>query len=581
MKANIIVYLGMSLILSSCLNIRTNLYKDSYRAVDTKEEIPKNAVTQKDNARKAWQAGKGCYKQTVSQNGTKDIQLSGCPKSNFYVSDHEEKAIAILEIDEQGKYISEQNANFVLENIKAEYENATLKPIIAIYVHGWNHNAMEYDNNWYVPQRFPWQDKDNKGGDLQKFGRAIHNLYYSQSKIIEARRAGSDAASEGRKVIGVYVAWRGKVFPKPINYATFWDRKSVSEEIGRGDLMRFLLKLESIVKPNKSDNNQNSILIAMGHSFGASALYNALSPILLSRFYQSIEEQKYAKSASGAELVNPSKPVPLRGYGDLVVLVNPAIEATRFMALREAVWRTAGNDQSIFENNTKPLFISIGGSADKATKLAFKGGRYLNTFFENYRKVNLADGNSATKTFNVSEKELDITSVGNYPPFYTHWVTRVGEFYNSSKINTDSKTSYKTSAQIVMDNNGSPDLFLEKACGLDPKKTYTPLNTNNLIFPRIKDPDYQPSPLLIANYFVSVDVKDGKYLRGEDWPIGEPTNKTTKAESTTWPQNPYWFVRASKNVIGNHTDIWNREVGCLILDTLVRSNVAKDGAPSR
>lgn len=431
------------------------------------------------------------------------------------------------------------------------------KPMIFNYIHGWNHNSLEEDDNWHLPNLpkdvAPGDDK-SYAHDLRKFGWAIHNFYASQRNISEARakQSSPEFQSKNRDIIGIYIAWRGKVFPLPINLISFYDRKAVSEEVGRNDLQRFLLQLEILAKPNKIDNSQNAILVSIGHSFGGSVLYNSVSSILLSRFYQSIDDRKAALS-NGTH-----QSIPLRGYGDLVVIINSAIEATRFIPLREAVWRERLKDPDLFSDNPRPLFVSLGGSGDLANRIAFKFGRSIHsTFTENYRTSTLIDGNGQASTgpeFEENEWNLDTTSIGNYSPFYTHWLIKTHEYANSHNSRNDELKNSSDSNML----NLSPD-----ACNFDSNKTLSLTNQGD-------NPDLN-TPLKISTHFISRYDKKTGY---KDWPKGEPT-QTTHANSTTWKNNPYWFVRASTDVISAHTAIWNREVGCFILEVLLRSNVTR------
>lgn len=530
MKFKIILILFLSLGLVSC-------YKDAYRSNNI--NVP----------------NKVCFQAT---------KLQGCPEETFYINENGSKTITILEIDEQGRFINENQADSILNYIKQKSEEKPKhRPIIMTYIHGWNHNALEVDENWYIgglPFKETTENDSFFKGDLRRFGRTIHNLYASQNSVINARiskniglQDDSVKVDQQRDIIGIYISWKGKLYPKPLNYATFWNRKAVSEEIGRGDLQRFLLQLETIAKPNKVDNSENSILISIGHSFGGSALYNAISPILLSRFFQSVEDQRSASNKKNSKTTTNDK-IPLRGYGDIVVLINPAIEATRFVSLREAVWRERLKNPQLFDNNTKPLFVSIGGSGDTATRRAFKAGRSIHTFFtENYRNTHLIDGNGSAKTgseYIEDEKNLDITAIGNYSPFYTHWIAQTRDYTNFNE--SDHKSISKTS---LLDLSPAACEFSIESIPLTAYANMTYDST---------------TPLLIADHFVSRYSIPNKYA---DWPRNEPI-KTTNANSTTWKNNPYWFVRASKDMISSHTNIWNRQVGCFILEVLLRNNVA-------
>jgi hypothetical protein len=63
------------------------------------------------------------------------------------------------------------------------------------------------------------------------------------------------------------------------------------------------------------------------------------------------------------------------GYGDLMVVVNRAIEATRFEPIRELVQnrRSPGG----FAPNQNPVLVEVTSDADWATGVAFPAGQRL------------------------------------------------------------------------------------------------------------------------------------------------------------------------------------------------------------
>jgi len=192
------------------------------------------------------------------------------------------------------------------------------------------------------------------------------------------------------EVIGVYVGWRGESWTLPlVRYTTFWDRKNTSEEIGRGSLVEFLTRLERATKPDPQSRHK---LMLVGHSFGASVVFNSMSQLLLARFL--LDAEKLAAERTGSAH-SQSKPGLVSGYGDLVVLVNPAIEATRIMpffgALNEfTVKQYSAKQIDLFAQGQPPRLLILSSEGDWATRGTFPIGRALLDFARVVPRQNIA-----------------------------------------------------------------------------------------------------------------------------------------------------------------------------------------------
>jgi hypothetical protein len=103
-------------------------------------------------------------------------------------------------------------------------------------------------------------------------------------------------------------------------------------------------------------------MIMIGHSFGAWILYNAVAGSL-------IESLTYGRDTDGPDAVNPR-------YADMVVLLNPAFEASRYTPLHRVATSVR------YSRYQAPLLVSVTSAADWATRRAFPVGRFINTAFE-------------------------------------------------------------------------------------------------------------------------------------------------------------------------------------------------------
>ncbi|MFL6246777.1 MAG: hypothetical protein ACJ74H_12175 [Thermoanaerobaculia bacterium] len=268
-------------------------------------------------------------------------------------------ALGIVEFDDQGRYWNRNAAEDVLRHINRA---GIYDPVnVVVYIHGWKHNATSCDQN------------------LVCFRETLRYL---------SLRGGS------QKVIGVYVGWRGALtHASVLKEFTFWNRKAAAHRIGRGDLVEFLARLDALntrMNTRHSRLRENS-LVLIGHSLGAAMLYSSIQQILIARTVAEV----LPVQPEGHSFSRIFGRQPLTGFGDLVVLVNPAFEAGLYGGLRE-FW-TANS----YEN--PPVLLTISSTGDFANTNIFPVGRGIAAVFESFR--------------DDEQKRQYTTSIGNYLPF--------------------------------------------------------------------------------------------------------------------------------------------------------------------
>ncbi len=252
--------------------------------------------------------------------------------------------VAYVEIDDQGYFQDRAQ----IEQALAIVGNAGKPKYVVVFVHGWFHNAGPEDEN------------------VQRFKCALNNIQSIDGNV-------------GHEVVGIYVGWRGESWTLPvIQYATFWDRKNTSEEVGRGSLVEFLTRLERVAKASPDSPNK---LMLIGHSFGASVVFNAIGQVLMVRFLLDAE-----KLASNSETPShsQSKAGLVSGYGDLVVLVNPAIEATRIVPFFSSLNEYTTKQTDLFSPAQPPRLVILSSEGDWATRITFPAARVFSTLLEQY-----------------------------------------------------------------------------------------------------------------------------------------------------------------------------------------------------
>ena len=229
---------------------------------------------------------------------------------------------------------------------------------IIVFVHGWKHNASYDDTNV----------------------RAFRALLRSTAEFEQAR-------GSGYRVVGVYVGWRGKVTRNELlGNVSFWDRKAAALRVAQGSPRELFSRLRNFkCKENRAaDGEQRQLsnlgsctglagrtlqrpkvrMLMIGHSFGAWILYNAVAGSL-------IESLTHANDTGDSDSV-------VTRYADMVVLLNPAFEASRYTPLHR-IATTLDPPSSRYQ---APLLMSVTTSADWATGTAFPAGRFINMILE-------------------------------------------------------------------------------------------------------------------------------------------------------------------------------------------------------
>jgi hypothetical protein len=245
--------------------------------------------------------------------------------------------LAYLEFSDQGWFHHRDSLNGAIELLEKEPERNLN---IVVFVHGWKHNAHFNDD------------------DVKHFRTSVLPAFSPKSS--------------NYRTVGIYVGWRGSAYDLPdvIQHASFYDRKSVADHVSRGSVRELFSNLRVIRNSQRIERGKRQVkLTIVGHSFGALIVYNSLSDSIL-------------RSIVEANLARDSDTVPL--VADLVVLLNPAFEATRFESLFQAAQHGASRvlKNQHFNNTQRPRLVTISSETDIATKVFFPLGRTLNSLFE-------------------------------------------------------------------------------------------------------------------------------------------------------------------------------------------------------
>ena len=284
--------------------------------------------------------------------------------------------LGFIEFDDQGQAWDRGQANAVMDAISEEAARNDV--LLVVFVHGWKHSAAPGDEN------------------IETFRKALSSLSAADARLR------SEAGAPPRQTVGVYLGWRGGSVSLPvIKELTFWERKNTAHKVGHGSVTEVLSRLELIKRTrNVIESDNNSRLVVVGHSFGGAVVYAAIGQILANRFV-------HTEGPTGLQTNVP-------GYGDLVVLINPAFEATLFASLSDM-----STERGTYFASQLPLVAVLTSEADDATKRAFPLGRWLSTMFEKTHEMKRR--NPLTSSVErVDGQGANVTAIGHFAPYRTH-----------------------------------------------------------------------------------------------------------------------------------------------------------------
>lgn len=254
-----------------------------------------------------------------------------------FIEQHPAFDLTFLEFTEHGNLYDRNQARDVMDFVD-KYAKSKNGAAVFVFVHGWKHTAKSNDSN------------------------------VIQFKNFLARAAENEIVGR-RKVIGVYIGWRGASTTIPlVRETSYWARKSVAEEIGSGGATEVLSELQQILVSQfeahdaKQNLPKNSYVI-IGHSFGGAIVLSAIHDVLLHELIQAAGSMRSSRQ-------NTCKKV--KRFADGIVLLNPAIEANKIILLKEAAARCQFNDDQ------PTLMHIVSTDADLATKRYFPIGQYTN-----------------------------------------------------------------------------------------------------------------------------------------------------------------------------------------------------------
>ena len=308
----------------------------------------------------------------VAAAGLAFLVVEGCSFYNRpYPQPHDQPAqyeLHTVQADDFGSFWKPHEADRVLHHVESCAQAGNT--FVYVFIHGWNHNASPGDSNL----------RDFNRKTLAKLCR---DLGTSSRRALRERMTGSAHF----RLIGIYVGWRGRSLPGPLNFFTMWWRKAAAERVGEGDVSEFVERLQRIYlranalrrAPRDTEVKPMMGLVAIGHSFGGQVLLKSMAP--------SLEYALVERASTQADVTRPAANapaidvrVPVDSLGDLNILLNPATEAYQFGRI-DALYR-----QLRFPDSQTPQLVVFSADDDVPRKAFFPIARLLTLPFRpNFR----------------------------------------------------------------------------------------------------------------------------------------------------------------------------------------------------
>jgi hypothetical protein len=282
-----------------------------------------------------------------------------------------EYTMRFVEADDEGWLWSPKQASDTIDTVTQSA--ASVDTFVVLFVHGWHHSARCCD--------------DNIEGFKETLAKLHSQLLKMSSRSVPAAAQPGVKPAENFRLIGIYVAWRGASLPGFLDYVTFWGRKSAAQRTGEVDLREFLDRLNQVYRRHNeaaakqtapaTNTAPNTFLglVTIGHSFGGQVLLRSVSAALEQELQSVTPVPGYLRSESSTQPQPLGR--PLRGFGDLVVLVNPAVESAAYQRLR------ALSQELTYPDGQTPVMLTVSADNDVPRRWPFRWGRILGEWFTN------------------------------------------------------------------------------------------------------------------------------------------------------------------------------------------------------
>jgi hypothetical protein len=301
--------------------------------------------------------------------------------------------LGVVEIDDDG-FTNPAQLRQVMDMVDGRAKESGRGMLIVTFVHGWHHGAGVCDR------------------DLCCFRRVLDRL----SRM--------DHLAGKVNVVGVFIGWRGESIAKRyVNATTLWNRKSAAQHIGRTGAKEVLLGLDEEYRTIKEKQPDKYVaMVTVGHSLGGAMVFNVMKGLATGNVARDLGSNQHSLRVIRAEkdrvaaAAKGEKAIRAR-LGDLVVLVNPAIEASQYAPFDNDLPDTSYPHFPLPDKNLRysdeqlPVLMTVASEADMAVGLAFPAARVL----------------SGVIHPSILESSAKILGMGHYKPQITHSLDYTGD----------------------------------------------------------------------------------------------------------------------------------------------------------
>ncbi|MCG8459364.1 MAG: hypothetical protein MI919_24060, partial [Holophagales bacterium] len=268
-----------------------------------------------------------------------------------------------------------------LERVLAVLEEASAHPegaLVNVYVHGWNHDASP-------------ANESRETGNVRGQQVLLEQLAASEATFNPER---------ARPVVGVYIAWRGRLLRGPFNFLTFYNRRQAANRVAGITATGTVYRILAAAK-----RNPKSRVALLGHSFGGLVVERTLSQALVGALFAPGAEER-----ESFELL-----------ADLVMLINPAspaIHAKQFVELLERNRLVLYRESPDGVRREMPAVVSITSEGDWATGLFYPAGLRLLATRKTFR-----DYGEGYCGATAPQRSFAIRTAGHHELLQSHHVT--------------------------------------------------------------------------------------------------------------------------------------------------------------
>ncbi len=416
--------------------------------------------------------------------------------------------LGFVEFDDLGWFWNRNQKEAVVQAVEDAARSQDL--VVVVFAHGWNHNASVNDSN------------------VREFREILARLADLE------RLAATKKCLPERQIVGVYMAWRGKAFrgaghlPATLyNWSSFPAVKATGHRVGSEDAAELLSDLERVWRQaNRTHGGERHAnrLVVVGHSFGSAVVHGAVSRIL-----------------AGRRIFLRDGNIDAASFGDLVVLVNPAIEASLLFPFEQArveLGRSETPDQFEFH----PILAVLASQGDRPNKTLFPFGRRVTTFLGNHRDDVFSQFDSKDHFQGRARR----TAVGQFEPTVSFLLCPVGEQRMAGSLDCTSSQPTKEAKQTRQSAETGPAAGSETE-GIDWKDA--------------------PAAQLVS--IQDAQALAQAFYRGAGEPGGRddlPLSTATLFRRRPGPMTPYPIISVDARLIRDHNDIFSDFFAPFLID---------------